>query len=241
MSKENKYKPKRLTLEDIQTGCVTLTSDNEEETKLCMIQEEFRNGIEEVKGLEKSVTFYGGTRFTEDDKVYKKVRRLAYRISKELGYVILSGGGPGVMEAANRGAFEAGGKSIGLTIKLPHEQKGNKYLTHEIPFYFFFTRQVSMSYTTEVCIFCPGGFGTLNELFEILTLKQTEKIGDIPIILFGAKYWNPILKVFKKSLLKRYNAISPDDLNLFTVTDDEDKILKIIKNSKIRDGEDSLT
>lgn len=239
-NKKEEFRPKRLTLEDIQEGCVTLTNDNEEETKLCMIQEEFRQGIEAVKNLESSVTFYGGARFEEDHDVYKKVKKLSYRISKELGYTILSGGGGGVMKAASQGAHEAGGKSIGLTIKLPDEQKGNKYLTEEIPFYFFFARQVSLSYTTEVCIFCPGGFGTLNELFEILTLKQTGKIGNIPIILFDSKYWNSVQKIIKKTLLKKYEAINPEDLDLYTITDDEDKILEIIKNSKLRNGEDFI-
>ena len=102
----------------------------------------------------------------------------------------MSGGGNGIMEAANKGGFDAGVQSIGLSIELPHEQKINHYVTKEIPFHFFFARQVSMDYTTEVCIFCPGGFGTLNELFEVLTLQQTHKIGKIPIILFGSEYWN---------------------------------------------------
>jgi len=217
--------------------------DNEieqEEAKLKIIQDEFRSGIETVKKFNPSVTFYGSTQMSENTEYYTKVRNLTYKISKELGYAILSGGGPGIMEAANRGAYEAGGKSIGLTIKLPHEQFTNKYVTDEIPFRYFFTRQLSMLYATEVCIFCPGGFGTLNELFEILTLQQTNKIGKIPIILFGSDFWNPIVETFKKILSEEYKTIAKEDLNLFVVKDNEDEIFEIIKNSRIRDGKDAL-
>lgn len=240
-NKKDEFKAKSLTLEDIQTGCITLTNDANEETKLCMIQEEFRQGIDAMKNLESSVTFYGGARFKEDHEVYKKVQKLSSRIAKELGFTVLSGGGGGVMEAASRGAYEAGGKTVGLTIKLPHEQKSNDYLTEEVPFYFFFARQVSMRYTTEVCIFCPGGFGTLAELFEILTLEQTGKIEKIPVILFGSEYWKPLESLIKEVLLEKYKTISPENLDIFTITDDEDEILEIIKNSKIRQGKDSFS
>lgn len=223
---------------------MTLMQDNNErnieEIKLKMIQEEFHNGIKTVRKFNPSVTFYGSTRLNEGDPYYEKVRNLTFKISKDLGYAILSGGGPGIMEASNRGAFEAGGKSVGLTIKLPNEQFTNPYVTDEIPFNFFFTRQSAMSYSTEVCVFCPGGFGTLNELFEILTLLQTNKIGKIPVILFGSEFWNPIEKVLKENLVEKYKTVREKDLDLYVITDDEDKILEIIKNSKIRNGEDSL-
>lgn len=211
-----------------------------EEEKLKIIQDELHKGIDTVKKFNPSVTFYGSARVHEESEDYQKVQKLAYRISKELGFTVLSGGGPGIMEASNRGAFEAGGKSVGLTIKLPHEQFTNHYVTDEIPFNFFFTRQTAMSFATEVCIFCPGGFGTLNELFEILTLLQTNKIGNIPVILFGSEFWNPIEKVIENILLKNYETISETDTKLYVITDDEDEILRIIKNSKIRNGDDSL-
>ena len=167
MTEENKKELGELTLEHLKNGYISIISDEDEEEKVHRIEEEFRHGIEKMKGLEKSVTFYGSARLSEDNEVYKKVQHLAYRISKELDCTILSGGGAGVMEASCRGAYDAGGKSIGLTIKLPHEQKINRFATEELSFYFFFARQVSLYYTTEVCIFCPGGFGTLSELFEI--------------------------------------------------------------------------
>jgi hypothetical protein len=212
----------------------------EEELKFKEIEEEFHKGVDIVKKINPSVTFYGSARITEDQPYYEKVRSLTYRIAKELNYSVMSGGGPGIMEAANKGAFEAGGRSVGLTIKLPHEQTNNPYVTEEIPFHYFFSRQSAMSYSTEVCIFCPGGFGTLSELFEVLTLEQTEKMGRAPIVLFGSEYWNPIVKIINEVLLKKYHTINEKDVELFTIRDDEDEILEIIKNSKIRNGEDSL-
>lgn len=237
---DSKPKVKHLTAEDIKNGCVTISGNNDEETKLCIVQEEFKQGIETITEFNPSVTFYGSARLHEDSDTYKKVQHLSYRISKELGFAVLSGGGPGIMEAANRGAFEAGGKSVGLTIKLPHEQNTNPYITDELPFYFFFTRQVSMHYSTEVCIFCPGGFGTLSELFEMLTLRQTEKIGEVPIILFGSEFWNPLNKAIEDILVEKYKTVNVKELDIFKITDDEDQILEIIKNSKIRDGSDEL-
>jgi len=237
---DEKPKIKHLTAEDIKSGCITIAGNNEEEEKICIVQEEFRQGIETITQINPSVTFYGSARFKEDNEVYKKVQHLAYRISKELGYAILSGGGPGVMEAANRGAYEAGGKSVGLTIKLPHEQYTNPYVTDELPFYFFFTRQVSMHYSTEVCIFCPGGFGTFSELFEMLTLRQTEKIGEVPIILFGSEFWNPLNKTIEQVLVEKYGTVNIKELGIYKITDNEEEILGIVKNSKMRDGSDEL-
>jgi len=230
---------KKEALEEVKKGCINIGGESEE-AKMCEIQKEFTNGIEKVLEFDSSVTFYGSAIITEDHPSYKQAQHLAYRISKELNYAILSGGGGGVMEAANRGASEAGGKSVGLTIRLPHEQKTNKYVTDEIPFNFFFTRKTTMSYATEVCIFCPGGYGTFDELFETLTLQQTNKIARFPIILLGVSFWEPIIKVIKEVLLDKYSTITPADLEYFTITDDEDQIMEIIKSSKKRDGADEL-
>ena len=235
-----KYRPKHLTVDDIKSGCITLYGENSEETKLCMMHEEFRQGIDVIRDFTPSVTFYGSTRLPPEHPDYIKAYQLAYRISKELGYNILSGGGGGIMEAVSQGGFDASGKSVGLTIRLPREQMTNKYVTHEIPFYFFFARQVAMSYATEVCIFCPGGFGTLDELFEMITLQQTGKIGRIPVILFGSAFWNPLQKVIKEVLMDTYHTVDISDVNLYIITDDVDEILKIISESKLRDGQDAL-
>lgn len=240
MSEENKSTSEELNFKKINNNPFSNREDKDIEQKLDLIKNEFRQGINLMKKSDNSVTFYGGARFDESHKVYGKVKNLSYRIAKELGYTVISGGGGGVMEAASRGAYEAGGNTIGLTIKLPHEQKSNKYLKEEVSFNYFFARQVSLSYSTEVCIFCPGGFGTLFELFEILTIKQTKKVGDIPIILFGSRYWKPLQRFIRKVLLKRYKTINKDESSIYIITDDEDKIIEIIKNSKIRNGEDSL-
>jgi uncharacterized protein (TIGR00730 family) len=239
MSEEKKqaFRPKHLTVEDIRDGCITLYGEDNEETKLCMVQEEFRQGIEMIQSFSPSVTFYGSARLPEDDPSYKQAQMIAKRIVEETGAAILSGGGGGIMEAANRGAYEAGGRAVGLTIKLPHEQKTNKYVTDAIPFYFFFTRKISMSYTTEACIFFPGGFGTFDELFEVLTLKQTKKISDVPIILVGKEFWAPFQLAIQQTMLEKYNTITPQELSLYTITDDVNEIINIIKQSKPGLGE----
>lgn len=231
------FRPKHLTVEDIRDGCMTLYGEDNEETKLCMVQEEFRQGIEMIQSFSPSVTFYGSARLSEDDASYKQAQMIAKRIVEETGVSILSGGGGGIMEAANRGAYEAGGKSVGLTIKLPHEQKTNQYVTDAIPFYFFFTRKVSMSYTTEACLFFPGGFGTFDELFEVLTLKQTKKIADVPIILVGKEFWAPFQLAIQQTMLEKYDTITTQELSLYTITDDVNEIINIIKQSKPGLGE----
>ncbi len=240
MSKDNNKEVRHLTVDEIRDGCITLYGENDEESKVCMIQEEFRQGINIIKSYDKSVTFYGSAQLKEDHEAYKKAQNIAYRIAKELNFAVLSGGGGGIMEAANRGAYDAGGKSVGLTIKLPHEQITNKYVNEVVPFYFFFARKVSMSYTTDACLFFPGGFGTLDELFEMLTLRQTKKIGEVPIILVGTEFWKPFEKIFQERLVDIYQTVAQDDLKLYTITDDEDEIIKIVASSPHRTGQDSL-
>lgn len=230
-------KNRRVSLEEIKEGCIKLNGHDGTETEVCMVQEELRQGISTIQSYKTAVTFYGSARLPETHPDYQKARQIAYKIVKELGYAVLSGGGPGIMEAANRGASEAGGKSVGLTIRLHHEQITNKYVNDEIPFYFFFTRKVSMSYSTDACLFFPGGFGTLDELFEMITLKQTGKIDPVPLILVGTEYWNKFQAVIEESLLKKYETITSDDLKLYTITDDEDEIIRIIRDSKVRKSE----
>ena len=210
------------------------------EDKLKMINLELKEGIDSVARFNPSVTIYGSARLPKEDESYKKANELAFRLAKELGYNILSGGGPGIMEAANKGGYEAGVKSVGLTIRLPHEQGANPYVTDEIPFNYFFTRQASLSYSTEACIFCPGGFGTMSELFEILTLKKTRKIDNMPVILFGSHFWSGLDNYIKENLNDEYQTIDKEDTGLYIIEDDIDKIINIVKESKIRDGSQSL-
>lgn len=200
-----------------------------------LISTEFTNAFNFLRKYPKSVTFFGGTRFKEGDKEYAMARSLANRISSELNYSVFTGGGPGIMEAANRGAFEAGGESLGLTIELSNHQIKNEYLTDNLDFYYFFSRKVCMSFSAEAYIFCPGGFGTLDEFFEIVTLVQTKKIEKVPIILVGCDFWNPLDELMKKELLGR-GTVDKEDLELYKILDDEDQIIEIIKNSPVRNG-----
>lgn len=240
MDKNYNYEPRHITTDDIKNGCITLTGGDGEEAKLCMIQEEFREGIDTVKDMGPSVTFYGSARLKPEHPEYQRAYKLANRIAKELKYIIISGGGGGIMEAANKGAFDAGVESVGLTIRLPHEQKTNPYVTKEVPFHFFFARQVSMQYTTEAVVYCAGGTGTMYEFFEMLTHLQTGKVGPIPVILYGAEFWTPLKNLLEEVFVKKYQTMSETDLNRFIVTDDEDMVLEIVQNSKMRNGEDEL-
>lgn len=199
------------------------------------ISREFSEGFKFLEDFPKSVTFFGSNQFKEDNPYYESARALASLIVKELGYSILSGGGPGIMEAANRGAYEAGGNSLGLIIKLPHEQRINKFITREFQSYYFFVRKVCLSFSAEAFVFFPGGYGTLDEFFEILTLVQTKKIPDIPIVCVGSEYWNKLKSFIETEMLAR-GAIDKTDLNLFKITDDHREVIDIVKNAPVRIG-----
>lgn len=199
-----------------------------------LISKEFTDGFNFLQDYPKSVTFFGGTHFEESNPYYQKARSLAKKIVNELHYSVLTGGGPGVMEGANRGAFEAGGESIGLTIELPNHQVQNPYLTHYLDFYYFFSRKVCLSFSAEAYIFFPGGYGTLDEFFEIITLIQTGKIIKMPIIMVGSDFWNHIDDLIKNTLFK-LGTVDKNDLSLYKISDDEDEILEIIRKAPIRE------
>ncbi|GEM_PF-217004 len=201
-----------------------------------IIRKEFEKGFGFLKEHPLSVTIFGSSQFQEGNFYYEHARQLAQKIVRKLSYAILTGGGPGIMEAANRGAMEAGGSSLGLTIDIPSEQATNKYLTEEVNFYYFFTRKVCLSFAAEAYIFYPGGFGTLDECFEILTLVQTGKIHSVPIILVGKKYWRKFDKLIKKQLAGKFKTIEDDDTELYKITDDMDEIIRIISNAPVREG-----
>ncbi len=237
MNNKNLFRPKKLSVEEIKSGCIYVYGEDATESKICVMNEEFRQGFEIVKRNKdgnKSVTFWGSARFPVDNEYYQKALRLSRRLAGELNCMITTGGGPGIMEAGNRGAYETGKPSLGLTINLPTEQFTNQYVTEEIPFYFFFTRKTLMAYSAEAYLYFPGGFGTLDELFEILTLVQTGKISKLPIILVGEAFWKPLDTFIKQALLAENGAISKEDLDLYIITDDEDKIVEIVKNAPMR-------
>lgn len=196
--------------------------------RVAEIAREFTAGFEFLENYPRSVTFFGSTKSEEGDFYYEKARELSSRIVKELNYSVVSGGGPGIMEAADRGAFEAGGDSLGLLINLPNGQPVNKYIKKSISFYYFFARKVCLAFGAEVFIFFPGGYGTLDEFFEIITLIQTKKLSGAPLICFGSEYWNKLRSFMESELLTRH-AINLDDLKLFTITDSLDEIIKIVK------------
>jgi len=198
------------------------------------ISREFTQGFKFLENHPRSVTIFGSARFLEDHPDYVKARHLAGRIVTNLNYTIVTGGGPGIMEAANRGAKENGGNSIGLTIRLPKEQIMNDYMTSHVDFYYFFSRKVCLAYSAEAFLFFPGGYGTLDEFFEIVTLLQTRKIPRLPVILVGSEFWNEVLKFMENTLLNR-KTIDQIDISLFTILDDEDKILEILKKAPIHE------
>jgi uncharacterized protein (TIGR00730 family) len=213
---------------------LTLTEISESARKrVALISKEFTEGFEFIKNYPRSVTFFGSARTKEGDFYYEKAYTLAKRIVEELHYSVVTGGGPGIMKAASKGAYEAGGNSVGLTIELPHEQVTSEYLTHKMGFHYFFSRKVCLSFSAEAYVFLPGGFGTLDEFSEILTLVQTRKIPKAPIILVGADFWKPLEEFFKQELIAK-NMINEEDISLYRITDDDEEILKIIKEAPIR-------
>lgn len=207
--------------------------DNEIKERLDVIDNEFKSGFEVIKKYHKSVTVFGSARTLESESDYIIAKSLTNKIVKELpDYAVITGGSLGIMEAANKGAYEGKGKSIGLNIKLPNEQNSNVYLTDSMDFKYFFTRKVCLAFSAEAYIYFPGGFGTLDELFEILTLIQTGKIEKRPVILVGTSYWNNLDKFIKENLLAR-EKIDAEDVNLYTITDNEEEVIEIIKKAEI--------
>ena len=191
------------------------------------IMSEFVQGFELLREIGLSATFWGSARLRPDDKYYKAAEELAAKLAKK-GFAIVSGGGPGIMEASNVGAFKVGGKSVGLNIQLPYEQKLNPYTTHSLSFDFFFSRKVMLTFASEIYVYFPGGFGTMDELFEIITLIQTKKIEQIPIILYGKEFWEPLIRFFEKDMMKKFGTIGPEDLALFELVDTVDDAYKYI-------------
>jgi uncharacterized protein (TIGR00730 family) len=186
--------------------------------RMFRIMGEFIQGFEEMADVGKAVTIFGSARFKPDNPYYRKAVELAGCLANS-GYTVITGGGPGIMEAGNKGAFEAQGRSIGLNIDLPFEQHANPYLTNEVKFKYFFTRKVMLvKYSTAFVVF-PGGFGTLDELFEALTLIQTHKIKPFPVYLVGVEFWKGLVQ-WLQSTLQRMGTISDNDLHLFKIVDE---------------------
>ncbi len=195
---------------------------------------EFKTGYDIIKKYPRSVSVLGSAVLTENTKAYQLAESLCRRIAGELHYAVVTGGGPGIMEAANKGAFEAGGCSIGFAIKLPNEQYKNKYLTDSVVFEYFFTRKALLFSSAETYVYFPGGFGTMDELFEVLTLMKTGKIPHVPVILVDRGFWEPLINYIRKEMFEGQGTIRKECLDLFQIVDTEDEIIEIIKKAPLR-------
>ena len=189
--------------------------------RVLRIQAEFVEGFDTLHGLPAAVSIFGSARTSPDDPMYRAAERIARGLA-EHGFAVITGGGPGIMEAGNKGASEAGGVSVGLGIELPHEQGLNPYVGLGINFRYFFARKTMFLKYSRGFIAMPGGFGTLDELFESLTLIQTGKVTHFPVVLFGSHFWGPLLDWLKRGI-EADGFISPGDLDLITLTDDVDE------------------
>ena len=195
---------------------------------------EFVEGCEFLSKLQREVTFFGSARAPAGSRYYKAAEELG-RLCAKAGLTVITGGGPGVMEAGNKGAFEGGGESIGLDIELPTEQRRNNFVTRAIGFHYFFTRKVMLSASAQAYVFFPGGFGTLDEATEMLALVQTGKIPkDVPCIFIGRSFWTPFVDWARKTLLQENKFINQDDLNRILLVDTPKEAFEIIKRTKER-------
>uniref|UniRef100_A0A7V4JP41 Cytokinin riboside 5'-monophosphate phosphoribohydrolase n=1 Tax=Thermodesulfobacterium geofontis TaxID=1295609 RepID=A0A7V4JP41_9BACT len=198
-----------------------------ESWRLFKILAEFVEGFELLPRVYPAVTIFGSSRTTPDHPDYKKAEELGKLLVKA-GFSVITGGGPGIMEAANKGAAEAEGYSVGLNIRLPLEQEPNSYANLKLEFRYFFVRKVMMAKYSVAFVFFPGGFGTLDEMFEVLTLVQTKKIKPIPVVLIDKKFWEPLYRWMVDFLIPN-NKISPKDIDLFKIVDTPEEALEYIK------------
>lgn len=193
------------------------------------IMSEFVNGYESMARIGPCVSIFGSARTKPGEKYYELAESVAYKISKA-GYGVITGGGPGIMEAGNKGAHRGEGTSVGLNIELPFEQHFNPYIDKDknLNFDYFFVRKVMFVKYSQGFVVMPGGFGTLDELFEAITLIQTKKIGKFPIILVGTEYWSGLLDWIKNVMIDKQKNASPDDMNLIKLVDTEDEVVEVL-------------
>src|SRR5450759_5022832 len=222
---------------------VPAMSDNnfirEDPWRIFRIMAEFVDSFQTLSEVGPAVTIFGSARTKPGNKYDRATCLIAKELAKHK-FAVITGGGPGIMEAANKGAAQGGGKSVGLNIELPREQNGNRYANVPLHFHYFFARKVCFVKYSLGFIYMPGGFDTLDELFEVLTLVQTERIPQFPLILFGSEHWKGLLH-WIKSRLEKDKHISPGDLDLVKITDDVDEVIEIIRDYERRAGQPAIT
>jgi len=201
--------------------------------RIFRIMAEFVEGFEFLYPLRREITIFGSSFMNESCKWYTEAVKMGNLLA-EGGFTVVTGGGPGIMEAGNRGAFEGGGESVGLDIELPQEQRRNKYVKKGIGFHYFFTRKVMLTASAQAYIFFPGGFGTLDEFFEMVTMVQTEKMEKVPIVCVGAEYWSGIDKWIKSTLLEEYKTVRQNDVEIYKIVNSAEEAYEIVRNSKER-------
>jgi uncharacterized protein (TIGR00730 family) len=227
--------PRRPTTTDeelLEAESLAIVSELDDDARVARIRRELEQGFAALAHIGKAVSFFGSARTSPDDPDYEQARSLARRLGEQ-GFAIITGAGPGIMEAANRGAQEAGAPSIGLGIELPHEEGHNGYIDIGLEFHYFFTRKVMfVRYASGFVVF-PGGFGTLDELFEAATLRQTEKIRHFPVVLFGSDYWRGLVD-WLRDPVQAEGKLSPGDVEMLEVTDDPDRAIAAMQEIEHR-------
>ncbi len=211
----------------LEAESLTIHSELDDAARVGRVTAELDRGFDALVGVGKAVSFFGSARTPRSDPFYTRARELARSLGEE-GFAIITGGGPGIMEAANRGAEEAGVMSIGLGIDLPHEQRMNEWVGLPLEFHYFFTRKVMFVRYASAFVVFPGGFGTFDELFEALTLRQTEKIRHFPIVLFGSAYWGGLVDWLRDPMVAE-GKISGSDAEMLEVTDDPERVLEVVR------------
>jgi uncharacterized protein (TIGR00730 family) len=205
----------------------SLAPDAKDVWRIFRIMSEFVEGFEEMASIGPAVSIFGSARTKPEEPYYSAAEETA-RLLVKAGFAIITGGGPGIMEAANKGAFEAGGKSIGLNITLPQEQEANRYQTLSLDFHYFYARKVMFVKYASAFVCFPGGYGTLDEFFETMTLIQTLKIEAFPIILYGSEYWSGLAQWLREQLVPKY--IDPEDLEIFKIVDTPQDVVKLVQH-----------
>jgi uncharacterized protein (TIGR00730 family) len=211
----------------------------EDPWRIFRIMAEFVDSFQTMSQVGPAVTIFGSARTKPTELYYRAAHDIAKGLAKH-NLAVVTGGGPGIMEAANKGAEKNGGKSVGLNIELPHEQSGNRYANIPVHFHYFFARKVCFVKYSLGFVYMPGGFGTLDELFEVLTLVQTQRIPQFPLILFGREYWKGLI-AWMKTRLEKDALVSPGDLDLLKITDDVDEVIAIIRDYERRVGPPAIT